>query len=108
MQIDVLGFDLIKELLPIDSYFGPLLEFLAHEEPSSYSLSNGYLFLGDCLCILEGSMHHFLGKESHYFGHFDRDKTIALYEIGFFGLYLIVMSQSSLKDVMCVKQVKVR
>lgn len=70
MQIGVLGFDLIKELLAADLYFGPLLESLAQGEPSLYSLFDGYPFLGHCLCILEESMLHLLVREPHNFGQF--------------------------------------
>lgn len=52
MQIDVMRFDSIKELRPDDTFFPPILVVLRCRDESPYSLHDGSLFLGDCLCII--------------------------------------------------------
>lgn len=76
MKVDDMGFELIRDLLLADPYFGLILASLARDEDSHYALLDGYLFLGDCLCIPYFSLRHVLVKEVHNCGHFGRDKIL--------------------------------
>ena len=63
---------------------GGLIFLNCATDESLYSLHDGFLFLGDYLCIPEGSLWFLLMKEAHNSGHFGRDKTIVLLKNKFF------------------------
>lgn len=62
IHIDVIRFDCIKEQLPEDLFFAPILVALVRGDESLYSLHDGYLFLGDCLSIPNESLQFSLMK----------------------------------------------
>lgn len=84
MHIDGMRFGCIKEQLLEDVFFAPILAALARGDESLYSLHDGFLFLGDCLSIPDGSLRFLLMQQVHNFGHFRHDKTLALLKYNFF------------------------
>ena len=87
MQVEVVGFDELKNLYPKDLDFSEVWK--ACKEPVvvdrtkwlDYLIRDGMLFKGSQLCITRSSMRKNLIKEKHsggMVGHFGRDKTIAI------------------------------
>ena len=87
MQVEVVGFDELKNLYLEDPNFVEALN--ACKEPVvvdrtrwlDYLIQDGMLFKGSQLCIPRSSMRENLIKEKHsggMAGHFGRDKTIAI------------------------------
>lgn len=57
MKVEVLGYESLREVLPADSYFNPILLALERGDMvDGYSLIDDYLFHGACLCSPEESM----------------------------------------------------
>lgn len=66
MQAKVLGFDSLKEVLQADFYFNPILLAMECDDTvDGYSLYEGYLFHGLCLCVPDGSMRFLIMKEAY-------------------------------------------
>ncbi|PKI45216.1 hypothetical protein CRG98_034394 [Punica granatum] len=86
-SMQVLGFEIIKELYEEDVDFsktwrecskGPWKDFLVHDD---------YLFKSNELCIPQCSLREAIIKEAHeggLGGHFGRDKTLALIDAQFY------------------------
>nr|CAD1832991.1 unnamed protein product [Ananas comosus var. bracteatus] len=51
MQVQVLGFEVLKELYEDDSYFGKVWKDCSSGSHSKFILHDGYLFKGNLLCI---------------------------------------------------------
>lgn len=80
MQVNVLGFEVLKELYPDDPFFGKIWTECSTGICGSYFLQEGYLFKGTQLCIPESSLREFIITEAHsggLAGHFGRDKTLS-------------------------------
>jgi hypothetical protein len=71
---EVLGFDFIKELLHIDSFFGPIVEEVTSGVRSDYGLYNRFLFKWHQLCIPDCSLRLKIIQERHNEGHMGQDK----------------------------------
>ena len=95
MQVEVVGFDELKNLYQEDPNFAKAWK--ACKEPVTvdrtkwldYLIQDGMLFKGSQLCIPRSSMRENLIKEKHsggMAGHFGRDKTIAILRNIIFGL----------------------
>ena len=87
MQVEVVGFDELKNMYPEDPDF--VEAWKACKEPVTvdrtrwldYLIKDGMLFKGSQLCIPRSSMRENLIKEKHsggMAGHFGQDKTIAI------------------------------
>ena len=87
MQVEVVGFNELKNLYPDDADFAEAWK--ACKEPIAidrtrwldYLIQDGMLFKGSQLCIPRSSMSENLIKEKHsggMEGHFGQDKTIAI------------------------------
>ena len=72
MQTKVLGFDLFRELLSSDPYFGPIMDDVATRKRFDFLIHNGFLFKGNQLCIPDNE------------GHMGRDKTLKLVTDSYF------------------------
>jgi hypothetical protein len=78
MKSEVIGFELLKDSLSIDPFFGPILEDVSTRAQGGFVLHNGFLFKGTQLCIPEGSLRLKIIKERHDEGHMGQDKTFQL------------------------------
>ena len=87
MQVEVVGFDELKNLYPEDPDFADAWK--SCKEPVAvdrtkwldYLIQDGMLFKGSQLCIPRSSMRENLIKEKHSGGmarHFGQDKAIAI------------------------------
>ncbi|XP_038986581.1 uncharacterized protein LOC120112087 [Phoenix dactylifera] len=89
-----MGFDDLKILYPTDVYFQPIYTEISagnHRQHSDFSIHDGFLFRGTCLCVPETSLRNHIIWEVHgggLAGHFGRDKTIAMMEDRFYWLTL--------------------
>nr|CAD1820506.1 unnamed protein product [Ananas comosus var. bracteatus] len=91
MQVQVLGFEVLKELYEDDSYFGNVWKDCSNGSHNKFILHDGYLFKGNLLCIPQCSLRYFIIKEAHeggLSGHFGRDKTVALLQEHFYWPHL--------------------
>ncbi|ONH90941.1 hypothetical protein PRUPE_8G084500 [Prunus persica] len=73
MSTQVIGFEELKEQYATDPYFSSIM--------LPFGMHDGYLFKGNLLCILEGSLREQIVRELHgngLGGHFERDKTLAM------------------------------
>ena len=105
MEIEVVGFDAIKDLYEFDSDFWEVVDQLKNLVPGhadtiqgDYLMQDGYLFKGKQLCILVGSMRENIIWEFHssgMVGHFGKDKTIAL----------VQELQAEVEDLQAIKEV---
>jgi hypothetical protein len=78
MKLKVIGFELLKDSLSIDPFFGPILEDVSTRAQGGFVFHNGFLFKGTQLCIPEGSLRLKIIKEHHDEGHMGQDKTFLL------------------------------
>ncbi|OMO99805.1 hypothetical protein CCACVL1_03618 [Corchorus capsularis] len=84
LSIQITGFEELKQQYPTDPYFSKVLVDLQDSPQAGnlpFKLYEGYLFKGNQLCILEGSLREQIIKELHgngLGGHFGRDKTMAM------------------------------
>ena len=56
MQTKVLGFDLFRELLSSDPYFGPIMDDVTTRKRFDFLIHDGFLFKGNQLCIPDSSL----------------------------------------------------
>ena len=81
-----MGFDLLKRDHPSSKDFNIICVDLVarqHVEYLDFSLHDGYLFKGTCLCLPNTSIHEEVIRELHSggaAGHFERVKTITMVE----------------------------
>ena len=57
MQTKVLGFDLFRELLSSDPYFGPILNDVATRKWFDFLIHDSFLLKENQLCIPDISLH---------------------------------------------------
>ena len=86
MQTKVRGFDLFRDLLSSDPYFGPIMNDVATRKRFDFLIHDGFLFKGNQLCIPDSSLHLRVIQELHNKGHMGRDKTIKLVTDSYFWL----------------------
>ena len=84
MQTKVLGFDLFRELLSSNPYFGPIMDDVATRKRFDFLIHVGFLFKGNQLCIPDSSLHLRVIQELHNEGHMGRDKTMKLVTDSYF------------------------
>ena len=78
MQTKVLGFDLFRELLSSDPYFGLIMDDVATRKRFDFLIHDGFLFKGNQLCFPDSSLRLRVIQELHNEGHMGRDKTMKL------------------------------
>ncbi|XP_026438976.1 uncharacterized protein LOC113337524 [Papaver somniferum] len=89
LKHESLAFDFVKDLYSEDKDFQKLWEKCRSSTGSvdDFLIQEGFIFKGNCLCILQCSLRLHLIQELHgsgLGGHFGRDKTIALVEEHYF------------------------
>uniref|UniRef100_A0A2N9FZ08 RNA-directed DNA polymerase n=1 Tax=Fagus sylvatica TaxID=28930 RepID=A0A2N9FZ08_FAGSY len=87
MQVQVLGFEVLKELYKNDPDFGNVLENCSNGSFNHFLVQEGFLFKNNRLCIPQCSLRRAIIQEVHgggLAGHFGRDKTLALVQENFF------------------------
>jgi hypothetical protein len=86
MQVQVLGFDVVKELYKGDPDFGYAWKECSNGPYNHFLLQDGFLFKNNHLCIPQCSLREAIIKEAHgggLAGHFGRDKTLTLVQENF-------------------------
>jgi hypothetical protein len=55
MKSEVIGFELLKDSLFSDPFFGPILEYVSTRTQGGFVLHNGFLFKGTHCAFLKGA-----------------------------------------------------
>ena len=87
MQVQVVGFVVLKELYEEDANFVEIWKVCADKSFKGFVRVNGFLFKGNTLCILSCSLRLSILDELHggsLGGHFGEAKTLALVKANFF------------------------
>ena len=87
MQVQVVGFDVLKELYEEDADFGEIWKVYADKPFKGFVRMDGFLFKGNTLCIPSCSLRLSILGELHggtLGGHFGEAKTLALVKANFF------------------------
>jgi hypothetical protein len=87
MEVQVLGFEVLKELYKNDLDFGNVWENCSKGSFNHFLVQEGFLFKNNRLCIPQCSLRRAIIQEVHgggLAGHFGRDKTLALVQENFF------------------------
>ena len=84
MQTKVLGFDLFRELLSSDPYFGSIMNDVATRKQFDFLIHNGFLFKGNQLCIPDSSLGLRVIQELHNETHIGHVKTMKLVTNSYF------------------------
>uniref|UniRef100_A0A2N9IIC5 Reverse transcriptase n=1 Tax=Fagus sylvatica TaxID=28930 RepID=A0A2N9IIC5_FAGSY len=87
MEVQVLGFEVLKELYKNDPDFGNVWESCSTGSFNHFLVQEGFLFKNNRLCIPQCSLRRAIIQEVHgggLAGHFGRDKTLALVQENFF------------------------
>jgi len=87
LESRVLGFELIKDLYPKDEDFKETYALCLKHPHGLYHIDHGFLFKGDRLCILKGSLRELLIHEVHggaLAGHFGIEKTCVMLKEHYF------------------------
>ena len=87
MEVQVVGFDVLKELYEKDADFGEIWKVCADKPFKVFVRMDGFLFKGNTLCIPSCSMRLSILDEFHdgtLGGHFGEAKTLALVKANFF------------------------
>ena len=87
MQVQVVGFDVLKELYEEDADFGEIWKLCTDKPLKDFVRMDGFLFKGNTLCIPSCSLRLSILDESHggtLGGHFGEAKTLALVKANFF------------------------
>ena len=87
MEVQVLGFEVLKELYKNDPDFGNVWENCSKGSFNHFLVQEGFLFKNNRLCIPQCSLRRAIIQEVHgggLAGHFGRDKTLALVQENFF------------------------
>jgi hypothetical protein len=85
--VQVLGFEVLKELYKNDPDFGNVWENCSNGSFNHFLVQEGFLFKNNKLCIPQCSLRRAIIQEVHGGGlarHFRRDKTLALVQENFF------------------------
>ncbi|GAA0174425.1 hypothetical protein LIER_27817 [Lithospermum erythrorhizon] len=65
LETQVMGFELIRDHLATDPYFGPIMSDVSIGLHNDYVMNNGYLYKDSQLCIPEGSMRLRIVQDLH-------------------------------------------
>ena len=87
MQVQVVGFDVLKELYEEDADFGEIWKACTDKPFKDFVRMDGFLFQGNTLCIPSCSLRLSILDELHggtLGGHFGEAKTLALVKANFF------------------------
>ena len=87
MQVQVVGFDVLKELYEEDADFGEIWKVCADKPFKDFVRMDGFLFKGNTLCIPSCSLRLSILDELHggtLGGHFGEAKTLALVKANIF------------------------
>jgi hypothetical protein len=87
MEVQVLGFEVLKEMYKNDPDFGNVWESCSQGSFNHFLVQEGFLFKNNKLCIPQCSLRRAIIQEVHgggLAGHFGRDKTLALVQENFF------------------------
>ncbi|GJR26703.1 putative nucleotidyltransferase, ribonuclease H [Tanacetum coccineum] len=84
MQVDVPGLDVIREQLTLDPYFSNVLQGVQSGQKPDYNIHDGFVFIGNQLCIPNTSLRLKIIKELHDEGHVGRDRTLQLVQASYF------------------------
>ena len=86
MQVQVVGFDRLKDLYADDPDFGQIYAEVCKGKGcfNDFCLHSGFLFKGTRLCVPHCSLREKILYQLHNEGHFGRDKTYALVAAGYF------------------------
>ncbi|GKB13985.1 putative reverse transcriptase domain-containing protein [Tanacetum coccineum] len=84
MQVDVLGLDVMRDMVTVDLYFLVVLQGVQSGEKIDFVLHDGFLFKGNQLFIPDSSLHLQIIKELHGEGHVGRDCTLQLVQASYF------------------------
>ncbi|GJW81969.1 RNA-directed DNA polymerase [Tanacetum coccineum] len=87
MQVNVHGFEIIKELYKEDKFLSKIINQYSNGPSKEFLFQDGFLFRGNQLCIPNCSFRLEIIKEAHegrLNGHFGRDKTTALLKDHYF------------------------
>ena len=87
MQVQVVGFNVLKELYEEDDDFGEIGKVRADKPFKGFVRMDGFLFKGNTLCIPSCSLRLSILDELHgrtLGGHFGEAKTLALVKANFF------------------------
>jgi hypothetical protein len=86
IQVQVLGFDVVKGLYKDDLDFGYAWKKCSNVLDNHFLVQDGFLFKNNHLCIPQCSLREAIIKEAHgrgLAGHFGRDKTLTLVQENF-------------------------
>ncbi|GJT75460.1 putative reverse transcriptase domain-containing protein [Tanacetum coccineum] len=83
-KVDVPGLDVIRDMVSVDPYFLVVLQGVPAGEKPDFFLHNGFLFIGNQLCIPDSSLCLQIIKELHGEGHVGRDRTLKLVQASYF------------------------
>ena len=86
VQVQVLGFDVAKELYKDDPDFGYAWKECCNGPDNHFLPQDSFLFKNNHLCIPQCSLREAIIKEAHgrgLVGHFGRDKTLTLVQENF-------------------------
>ncbi|GJR41827.1 putative nucleotidyltransferase, ribonuclease H [Tanacetum coccineum] len=83
MQVDVPGLDVIRDMVTVDPYFSVVLQGVQSGEKTDFVLHDGFLFIGNQLCIPYSSLRLQIIKELHGEGHVGRDRTLQLVQASY-------------------------
>ncbi|GJR19925.1 RNA-directed DNA polymerase [Tanacetum coccineum] len=87
MQVNVHGFEIIKELYKEDKSLSKIINQYSNSPCKEFIFHDGFLFRGNQLCIPDCSLRLEIIKEAHeggLSGHFGRDKMVALLKDHYF------------------------
>ncbi|XP_031404521.1 uncharacterized protein LOC116213641 [Punica granatum] len=84
MTVEVPGFNSFAELLKVDLDFYVALARVRTGERTEYVLHDGFLFMGNQLCIPDCSLRIHIIQQLHGEGHVGRDRTLQLVQTSYF------------------------
>ena len=84
LHVSILGFAAFADLYESDDFFGRILLDIQNGVSREFTLQDGFLFLGDRLCIPDCSFRLQLIVETHNEGHISCDRTLHLISQSYF------------------------
>jgi RNase H-like domain found in reverse transcriptase/Reverse transcriptase (RNA-dependent DNA polymerase)/Integrase zinc binding domain/Integrase core domain len=84
MTVHTLGFEHIRKTIREDEQFKTIIEAVESRIRNDYSMHDGYLFRGSCLCIPNTSLRILIIQELQQQGHFGQEKTTWLIKERFY------------------------
>ncbi|GKE86914.1 putative reverse transcriptase domain-containing protein [Tanacetum coccineum] len=84
IQVDVLGLDVIRNMVTVDLYFLVVLLGVKAREKPNFFLHDGFLFKRNQLRIPDSSLRLQIIKELHDEGHTVHDRTLKLVQASYF------------------------